>query len=59
MVVDGWSVRDDVAAAAYAASSLVASASKSGAALVEGKKLPRFAPVSRALVTEPPRASSG
>ena len=60
VVVDGWPVRDDVAAAAYAASSLLASAaSKSGGAQVEGKKLPCFAPVSRALVTQPPRASSG
>ena len=38
-VVDGWPVRDDVAAAAYAASSLLASAaSKSGDAQVAGKK---------------------
>ena len=40
VVVDGWPVRDDVAAAAYAASSLLASAaSKSGGAQVEGKKI--------------------
>ena len=39
VVVDGWPVRDDVAAAVYAASSLLASAaSKSGGAQVEGKK---------------------
>ena len=53
VVVDGRPVQDVVAAAAYAASSILASAASKSECCsgCKAKKLPCFAPVSRALVT--------